>query len=611
MKRNKIRNVLTRPACFGVFFLLISTYCLLGAQKNSSPLLRQIQKLSTCMVPMMNSSLGEPKKYYSSTLNDSGKQCSIPEESSRLFSQSTKQKEQLELITKYELLFKQCKNLLQEVTDTLGKYRQKNEQPEKRSKYANRNPAVIQPINGENIDFPQPHLLLSVQKPESRLKESTTNSAIRSELPNLESSNISQTVEQRIDDFLNRIIKNVSDPSKINQCDLRSIINLYSSLVFCNKDGITKVLNGQTNTGKSQIYNQVIAHIKSRDSDIDTYRTIYTSLQYSLGDDFMNVVYKTVEQIEKERINLLTSIYKKERATQQEYISMLVEGAHPLHPIEFNEVKGLLDLYVSLSNRPRDGITKVLNGQTNIGKSAIYNDVNQYITQQASDLETYRNIYARVNKSLKNNGIKALYHIISKNIVPDLEQNEAPLQKKVFTIEQSEEIKPVVPENQLIDRHCATNPLLDNQGDDRRYVAANSSDNFLKTADGKYKISKKEQDRLNRIYGLLPEYHGKSITGVLASTTTNTDLPVWKDVQQAIEQIKREAEKEGDKTIIDLSYFRKLHWLSIRVTGNPGFRERKNSDEEKVKKSSIGSNKKKIKNKIPSKKSSTWSIRKK
>jgi Mg2+ and Co2+ transporter CorA len=88
-----------------------------------------------------------------------------------------------------------------------------------------------------------------------------------------------------------------------------------------------------------------------------------------------------------------------------------------------------------------------------------------------------------------------------------------------------------------------------------------------------YSISPLETNRLNRLYTLLPEHHGKSITGVLSGATTNTRLPIWEAIQKAIAKIQEEIFAEGDQTQIDLEYFQKLHWSSMRVIGRGGGRK--------------------------------------
>ena len=99
------------------------------------------------------------------------------------------------------------------------------------------------------------------------------------------------------------------------------------------------------------------------------------------------------------------------------------------------------------------------------------------------------------------------------------------------------------------------------------------SEGFLCTNDGKYSISKKEQERLNRIYDLLPEYRRKNIRSVLSGATKRKDLPFLKEVLMAIDQVQKEAVQEGRHLNIDLNYFRKLYWTSIHVIGKCASRE--------------------------------------
>ncbi len=99
------------------------------------------------------------------------------------------------------------------------------------------------------------------------------------------------------------------------------------------------------------------------------------------------------------------------------------------------------------------------------------------------------------------------------------------------------------------------------------------SDDILQTRDGVYSMTKKEHKILNRLFTLLPEYHPNSMTRILlGKTAPKKNIPVWKDLLNAIDQINQEALREGDEQKIDLNYFRKLQWLSIRITGKGGSR---------------------------------------
>ena len=385
--------------------------------------------------------------------------------------------------------------------------------------------------------------------------------------------NISKMVAMIREDLVDRIIRSARDASKVRKEEVVCILNLYSDLACRPKESITKVLNGSTDTSKSVIYNAAVAHAQSRQLTIGVYRDIYTRLGEAFGKEPMKVLYSIVEEMMQEKDHSLSLLRnRKNNRTHDDYVNLIVLGANPLYPLHANEVEAVLELYVTLSDRPKESITKVLNGSTDTPKSVIYNAVMVHVDSKKSDLEIYRNIYARLSKSLNQEAIQVIHHMVSQNIQKNDDHNQ-------FSLKQSLIVKNAPPE--------ISKEFVENNNNEKTPVLAvknlsepetnlnisERSEGLLCTNDGKYSISKKEQERLNRIYGLLPEYHSKSITGVLSGATKRKDLPVLKDVLAAIDQVQKEAVQEGSHLNIDLHYFRKLYWTSIRVVGKGGSRE--------------------------------------
>lgn len=82
---------------------------------------------------------------------------------------------------------------------------------------------------------------------------------------------------------------------------------------------------------------------------------------------------------------------------------------------------------------------------------------------------------------------------------------------------------------------------------------------FLKTSGGMYCIPPVEQKRLARFYSLLDAHDKKVIACLLNGHTQDRTLPIWKDAQNAIGQIRAESvQKKGDARI-ELNYLQNLY----------------------------------------------------
>lgn len=382
------------------------------------------------------------------------------------------------------------------------------------------------------------------------------------------------------EDFENRIISACKSPQKVNREDLRRLLDLYGALANKVKDGITKVLNGQIDTSKSSSFRAVSEHAQSKKSNISGYREIYSRLCNTFDQDVMVVVYRVLHAMMKENAQMLTHMNSKnnESWSMQDYISFIVLGANPLYPLTADEVKLIMDLYAVNSNIPKDAISKVLSGDTDTSKSAVYRAVLSH-AQSVENIEVYRNIYARIIKSLNEQAMPIIYRMIKNDLYKgDAPQSTNLLSTALPSRSNSSYSNSTASLDQSPNNDYRANAQFyspDNNVSINKPRSENIPEEAIQSRDGKYTITKREQARLNRIYTLLPEFHGKSIAMVLSGETKNTAVPAWRAVHGAIEQISQEAIQEGDYTPIDLNYFRKLYWASLRVTGTTGVRGRK------------------------------------
>ena len=457
--------------------------------------------------------------------------------------------------------------------------------------------AVITPVNPQNSLVSPLHLQYQ-------------NSSLESEQPNLETlnyseskdcrgkaaagtvvqisriqegvlqyQNLSRTVDEMRSDFVNRVMSAATHKTKPQDVqDIKDILDLYTSLVEWKREGITKVLMGQTDNSKSIIYGAVVNHAKTRQKDLEMFREMYRRVCNTMGKDPMQVVYKVIEELIREKKDRLSALREgdgEDKMSREEYISLIVIGSHPLYPVQPKEVESILDLYTSLKKWKREGITKVLKGQTDNSKSSIYNAVVDHVTPKHSDLKllylkTYRNIYRRLMQSLSGEAIEIIYSMIDNEKHTDVGQGLVTRPSQFLTPQLDQSISEApTSQNSFVSHDFGAGRAIDEQSMDRppqNLYIANYSDSFLKTEGGQYKLSKKEQDRLGQVYARLSKYHAKSVTGVLSGKTINKSLPIWKDIGDVIDQIRQEvAQAGGNATQINLKYFRKLYWAAVRT----------------------------------------------
>lgn len=411
------------------------------------------------------------------------------------------------------------------------------------------------------------------------LKYSGSNGSFENDVT-VNEENINQDLAKKVrliqEDFENRIIRACKSPQMVNRDDLRRLLDLYGALANKVKDGITKVLNGQIDTPKSSLFRAVSEHVQSKKSNISVYRAMYGRLCQAFDQDVMVVVYRVLHTMMKENAQMLTHMNSKnnENWSKQDYVSFIVLGANPLYPLTTNEVKLIMDLYAVNSNIPKDAISKVLSGDTDSSKSAIYRAVLAH-AKSMENLEVYRNIYSRLIKSLNEQAMPIIYRMIKNDLHNKGETHDnANLMSKVIPARSNNILEdPMDSHDQSPNNDYGTDTPIFNQNNHisrNNQRPVNNPEEVIQSRDGKYTITKKEQARLSRIYALLPELDGRSIAWLLSGRSNRMDSPSGQALNAAIEQISQEAVQEGDYTPIDINYFRKLYWASLRVTGSTG-----------------------------------------
>ncbi|CAO4836046.1 MAG: hypothetical protein CNLJKLNK_00501 [Holosporales bacterium] len=479
-------------------------------------------------------------------------------------------------IDKYEEFFKKCELFFKEVRTCVNTKRQNIQSL--RAPKVNLNLALITPYSHENssadaVFQDEDCSLASVQKKSQKLKVSAFKSFENPPLSDERAAlyqEVSKKVKKMREDLMINIIENSRSTKKINQQQLISIVELYEAMIARPKNSISKVLNGVNDKGQGDVYKEILLHIKSRGSDLETYRKTCAKLTSDLGEEVSQAISRSVENVIKKR-NMKKVNYSD--LTMENCVFIVAEGSNPLYPVYPHEVESILVLYRSLTNRPKNSITKVLNSMITGSQSPIYKEIVDHITQKGSDLETYRSIYLRIARALNDNGMSVVYRAVDADakiqdqeiqpvdqnpVLMDQETPHTSLPSYLKKSSHTDCVEQSLPDPQEEDIVSINDAVNDSIGD----PVNDSVDVSLKgkhlEKDLKMPLSMTEQKRLNRVYGLLPEYHGKSVTGALIGKTVNKNLPIFQDIQEAIDQIREEAIKEGDNTIIDLDYFKRI-----------------------------------------------------
>lgn len=257
-----------------------------------------------------------------------------------------------------------------------------------------------------------------IESQESSMKEMLKTSPTRQVVTkdNNRNQHSSDTAAKMREEFIEGIMQCIKVSNIINQQDVISIIDLYGALPNRPKEALTKVLNGQINSDKSSIYNEIQKYAESKRATIVMFRDMYSRLSEAFGKDAMQIVYQVVA---KKRLEIKKKIEIFQRSTKnnrkhEDCMALLVHCADPLYPVNVDDVEMLLNLYAAFPNQPREAITKVLNGRVNSDKSSTFQNVQKYLLSKQSNLTVCRNVYARLSQSANGNAIQILYSMLEK-----------------------------------------------------------------------------------------------------------------------------------------------------------------------------------------------------
>lgn len=408
--KNKVKKLLVRSLYVGSVVFLSSNSCLLGAQMG----MQRFMGAHPVLLPVVSQlfhNINIAQRGYSNYQK-------LDRTAFPVSSDSKNQNNPVNILERYASLISQCELLLKNVKASAQSIQLKNLESTSVLEELNQNQSSTPTLSSQNS--------LASKKPKV-LKECTINSATNPV------TLVSKTINQMQEDLINNVMS-MTQTSHINKQDLTLIVDLYSSLIYCAKDGITKVLNGNTNTPKSSIYNQVIAYANSKRLDLDTYRKTYAHLCDAFGEDVMKVIYRAIEKMIKEKeylVHFFKGVSFKYRNID-DCVSLISNGSHPLYPVESSEVTAMIQLYADLKDKTRDGIARVLNKKIDTPKSSIYIAIRDYAQQKELSLDDYRHIYERLMKSLNGAGIKIIHNIV------DSKMNEADVLPPSLNVPQSE-----------------------------------------------------------------------------------------------------------------------------------------------------------------------------
>lgn len=510
----------------------------------------------------------------------------------RLFSQNNGGRDLNQLLDESRVLFNQNVELMNEVNQYMNEISQLFEQVKKSGPFLHPNQnkegnfsglpqpkvktekrlAVITPINQQNAlaVFPQhnPELEQVLPDPDNGpVSAESLGQEVTSQhnLHNQVNDDLKKMYIQRQDLFADRIVE--ASNQKLNRAEVVAILDLYTSLVRYTKESITKVLNGSTDTSQSNTYSALVRHGNSKDLTLSWYRGVYTQLCEVFENNPTDNISKIAAIVMRESQSLL----RKRAKTRDDYLYNIVIGAHPLYPVAPEEIGLLLDAYQNLRVWKKEVITKVLNGSTNSSSSNTYSAFVKHAEANNLSLNFYRHIYSRLCKSAEGVDLFNKMCRDDNSTVIEIEQNETSHQPN-YQIEEGERLDRDITysEEDNINSNVDEEQIGHNISRTRGSALPEDENNDEIFSKGNYTISTKEKKLLSRLYALLPEFDAKKITKALSGTTKDQSLPIWDAMLEAIDQIKNEAIKDGDDTLINLKYFQKLHWASVRVTGKSG-----------------------------------------
>ncbi len=337
--------------------------------------------------------------------------------------------------------------------------------------------------------------------------------------------------------YVNRVFNTEGIAHQIQRDQLIELLDLYLALPHRSMEGISRVLTGEVDTGKSLIYGDVCKYIASKNEDLTKYRTIYADLCSAANQPAHIFLSEIAQVMMDERISQRSSLRDDFRTTE-DFMEHILSAVNPIYPVTREQVLVLRDVYVGMSHRPRNGITRVLAAEVATGKSTIYSEIVQYLSGQNRSLKECCDIYGRLIHSRNKHIMNVFFQMVDQT--PNLDG-----------MPHKEEIKQINTLNDInIQKAQKESEYYLDQPPKQKVTNRDSE-----TTESEENDLDKSVKRISRIYGLLPEYHGKSITGVLSGATTNKSLPIWGDLEWAISKIQQEIFAEGGSTQVDLKYF--------------------------------------------------------
>jgi hypothetical protein len=356
----------------------------------------------------------------------------------RLYSHNTGAKHKSTLLEKCILLFDQNAEMFKELHFLMNESHYVSDQsnkercfpdrhsykgvpfiaPQRKQLTPQRKLAVIMPVNvqinlASIVVRDQDPKQLSHQEYEEEKERLTLNSPEEVSYPEGDEpetvvQNFSITPTQIRQALVDKIRQSSTNHHQLNRADVAAILDVYTTFVRYNKDTVTKVLNGQTDTIKSNIYNAIVKHATSKGSTLLAYRESYARLCKA----FENNPLPHIRRISTTMMQETCKHLRMGKLTREDYISNIVTGANPLYPLSPKEVGLILDVYFDLKTWKREGITNVLTGRTNTIKSNIYNAIVKHALANRSSLNEYRDIYARLGLSMEGRSLPNLYRIV-------------------------------------------------------------------------------------------------------------------------------------------------------------------------------------------------------
>lgn len=366
--------------------------------------------------------------------------------------------------------------------------------------------------------------------------------------------------------LVNRVMRFAKNAYQTIEQDVIAILDLYTDLINWQKEGITSVLSGRTNTSKSNVYCAVLKHAKSKQATLSIYRDIYERLSERFGrrDGIQNIIYNVIEDMMYEKRNIIKHVKKQSDGyiLRQDYIEMAVFGANPLYPVYPSEVETILDLFSTLNKWKKEGITNVLMGRTNTQKSNVYCAVLKHAKSNQSSIAGYRNRYSRLSKSLDGLVIQHLHkvdNVVGSNtnqlVSNSLEDDQVNFQAEQDTFSELPQDSNSLSSQSIFP--FQVHPTFS------RTVQGN-----IKQTSGLSSLSSKEKKLSDRLYKLLSKFSKEIIHKALfkAKKNDNNHSVVQKALLGAIDQIKRETKQTKDSPPINIKYFKNL--LASRIQGD-------------------------------------------